>query len=113
MAKDIDAKIDELATMMAQGFSELRKDTTDGHSESHSEITNIRGEMRSGFAEVRSDIQELSGRMNAVERRLGSVEESLDEVKEILSGVAKAVDKDAETLIGHDRRITKLETQSI
>ena len=95
MTKDIDAKIDDLASMVAQGFSELRKDMNDG------------------FVEVRSDIQELGGRMNAVERRLGSVEESLEEVKEAVSGIARAVDADAETLIDHDRRITALETQSV
>ena len=54
----------------------------------HVECADIRNEMRIGFREVRKDV---------------------GEIKDILEPLVKAVDRDAETLVKHGQRITRLE----
>lgn len=64
--KDIDAKIDELAQMVARGFSEVHQEIGEIHQEigeMHQEIGGLRGEI----ADVK---EELTGQMRALEHNV-------------------------------------------
>ncbi len=60
--------------------------------------------------DIMSDqIENVDTRLVAVEQRLGKVEEKVEDMQETLEALARAVDKDAVTLIKHDERIGTLE----
>jgi hypothetical protein len=58
--------------------------------------------MKSILQDLVAAVQELTHRMGKVEMRLGDVEERLD-------GIERAIDKDAVTIVDHERRIRRLE----
>ncbi len=119
MEKSIDSKIDDLAAMVARGFAETA--TKADFRELQGRIDGLDTRVDSLDAKMdglgnRMDsldnrMDGLDSRMHSVERRLGHVEEGVEEIKEVLTDTARAVDADAETLIGHGKRITKLEAR--
>ena len=58
---------------------------------------------------VEGRLGEVEQELRGVSRRVGSLEEKVEDMDETLSAVAKAVDKDAVTILDHERRIVKLE----
>lgn len=58
--------------------------------------------LHEGQGQIQEGTRDLKGRM-------GRVEEKLEDAREILDGVARAVDKDAVTVLDHERRIRRLE----
>jgi len=74
MAKDIDAKIDDLAAMVAQGFSELRTDMTEGFAEVNGRIDRIEDTMATKadverfVHTVRTDYDALAARVKDIEK---------------------------------------------
>lgn len=72
--------------------------------------------VQTGFAknevkhdETKHSIDDLAYRVTALEKRTSAVEETIEEVKVTLNGVARAVDKDAVTVLDHERRISRIE----
>lgn len=65
------------------------------------------------FAKIDGQFEELGYRVTALEKRTGAIEITLEDMRETLNGVARAVDKDALTIIDHKRRIVHLEKASI
>ena len=72
-------------------------------------ILDVLEAVQSGFTKMEERFDDLGYRVTAVEKRTGAVETTLEEMKETLDGVARAVDKDAVTIIDHTRRIVHLE----
>jgi hypothetical protein len=89
---------EEFKQFVVEQFGKLTADVTDVRSDVASartemtdlraDVASVRGEMQTGFRELRSEVVEIS---------------------EILKPLAKAFDKDAETIIDHGRRIGRLE----
>lgn len=65
--------LERLASLMVEGFEQLRGDTTD------------------------------------LKRDVKDIKRNIADIKDDLEAHGKAIDKDAVTLINHERRITKLE----
>lgn len=63
MNADREFTIDDLGRMMAEGFTELRKDMESGFSE-------VRGDMDAGFCKVEAQIAELRQELRSTNQRL-------------------------------------------
>ncbi|MDP2367241.1 hypothetical protein [Rhodoferax sp.] len=77
-------------------------------SEVRSGVASVRSELRAGLIDVRSEIVAVQVEMQTGFREIRS---EISGIKEILEPLAKAFDNDAETIIEHDRRISRLEGQ--
>ncbi|OGG52736.1 hypothetical protein A3H16_00405 [Candidatus Kaiserbacteria bacterium RIFCSPLOWO2_12_FULL_53_8] len=88
--KKIDT-IEKLATLMENGFSDLREELDSRFEEVNLALGHVQDDVRS----VRYDVKDLKT--------------EVAEIKADLKAHGKAIDKDSLTLINHDRRISKLE----
>lgn len=79
-----------------------RFDTLEGSAQDLTEA------VQTGFAKVEKRFDQVDERFNRLERRTGSLENSVEEMKETLDGVARAVDKDAVTVLNYGHRIRHL-----
>jgi len=86
--------IDKLATLMKEGFDELKADIGELHVNGHMLKREIEG--------LKDDVRELRVDSREIKRDISDIKESLE-------AQGKAVDKDAVTLINHETRIKKLE----
>lgn len=92
--KNIDTKIDELAQMVARGFTETQK-------------------------EMRDVLTVMNERMDGIDARLGDLQRGqtklanqVADIQDDLTPALHASDKDAVTIADHERRITYLEKAS-
>lgn len=60
--------------------------------------------MAKGFVAVAEDIVELR-------QRIGALESGQEKILEALEPLSKAYDKDSETILNHEKRITRIEKQ--
>ncbi len=58
---------------------------------------------------MQTGFDNLENQMFETNRRLGSLESTVEDIREDVVAIGKAVDKDAEVIIDHGRRIKKLE----
>ncbi len=58
------------------------------------------------FADFRKEIYQ---RFDGVNHRLDGIDHRLNDIDRTLKPLAQAVDKDAETIVSHGRRITRIE----
>lgn len=72
--------------------------------------------MQAGFARIEKGLTLINHRVDAidirltdVERQLGKVEVALVDLQDEVAGLSRAIDKDAVTLINHEKRIKLLE----
>src|SRR3989338_10743924 len=91
--KKIDS-IEKLATLVAEGFEELKADMGALRVDNHMLKRDVEG-LKDDVSELRVDMRE--------EKR------DLSDIKENTEAHGKAIDKDAVTLINHETRIKKLE----
>ena len=61
------------------------------------------------FEQVDVRFDKMDERFDKLEKRTGSIENTLEDMKETLGGIERAVDKDAVTVLDHERRIRHLE----
>ena len=95
--------LEKLATLMVEGFDEVRKEfRKELRSEVKSAVGELRGQMVTGFEAVRGDISVLQTDMTAAKRDVA-------EIKGEVGAHGKAIDSDAKTIINHETRIKKLE----
>lgn len=62
---------------------------------------------------VTDRLDTVDERLTDLGRRVGNLEVDVADIKETTEAIERAIDKDAVTLIAHERRISKLETASI
>src|SRR3990167_2346451 len=91
--KKIDS-IEKLATLVAEGFEELKADMGALRVDNHMLKRDVEG--------LKDDVRELRVDMREVKR-------DVSDIKENIEAQEKAVDKDAVTLINHETRIKHLE----
>lgn len=72
--KDTDTKIDELARMVASGFTETQKETRDGMADLHGEMTDLRAEIKADMKFLRGDIDIM------LDRHIGTFRRDYDEL---------------------------------
>lgn len=72
--KDMDTKIDELARMVASGFSETQKEMRDGMTDLRDEMTDMRAEFRADMKFLRGDIDIM------LDRHIGTFRKDYDEL---------------------------------
>jgi hypothetical protein len=63
----------------------------------------------SAIGTLQKGVEGLKDEVRILGTRVGGLEVKFEEFGEELSAVARAVDRDAVTLIDHERRITRLE----
>ena len=83
--------LDDLAHMVASGFSEVRKD-----------MHNLQDSLE-------EKIDGLDDRLTMVERRVGENANALFDLKEDIAAIDKAFEHDNRRISDHERRITRLE----
>ncbi len=66
-------------------------------------------DMDERFDRLEDRVGEVEYRMTGLEKRMGSLANTVEDMREELGAVAEAHSKDSEMLIGHDRRIVRLE----
>ena len=108
--------LDELARMMAGGFTELRGEMLGGFAE-------LRGEMSEGFTELRT---EMNARFTIVDKRINNLDKSLNykidqldakvekyhhETKADAAALRGVVGGMSRTQIDHEKRLTVLEAK--
>jgi len=91
--KKIDS-IEKLATLVAEGFEELKADMGELRADSHMLKRDVEG--------LKDDVHELRVDMREVKR-------DVSDIKENIEAQGKAVDKDAVSLVNHETRIKHLE----
>jgi hypothetical protein len=65
--------------------------------------------MEKGFALMNERMDNFEIRLSVVEKKATAIEIILLDMQEELSGQGRAIDKDAVTLMGHEKRIVRLE----
>ena len=89
--KNIDTKIDELAQMVAQGFTETQK------------------EMRDVLAVMNERVDGIDARLGDVQRQLTKVENRIEDIQDDLTSALSASDNDGSAILNHEHRISHLE----
>ncbi|MEK7601625.1 MAG: hypothetical protein AAB480_03795 [Patescibacteria group bacterium] len=92
--KKIDS-IEKLATLMAEGFADLKNGLTEEMESRFEEVNLSLGHVQDDVRSLRYDVKELKS--------------DVAEIKRDITAHGKAIDKDALALINHERRISKLE----
>lgn len=92
--KKIDT-IEKLATLMAEGFADLKSGLTEEMDGRFEEVNLALGHVQDDVRSLRYDVKELKS--------------DVAEIKRDITGHGKAIDKDALALINHERRISKIE----
>ncbi len=87
--------IEKLATLMAEGFVDLKKEIADELDGRFEEVNLTLGHVQDDVRSLRYDVKELKSDVN--------------EIKRDITAHGKAIDKDALALINHERRISKIE----
>lgn len=86
---------EEFQEFVIEQFSKLTTELSDVRGD----VSNISGEMRAGIADVRAEMQ----------TGFRTLRTEVAEIKEVLEPLVKAFDSDAETMVEHGRRISRLE----
>lgn len=78
--KDIEAKIDDLAQMVARGFTEVRDEFKEVRQEFREDLAELREEMREIFA-TKEDLVHLRGDIDIMlDRHIGTFRKDYDEL---------------------------------
>ncbi|HVX90372.1 MAG TPA: hypothetical protein VHC20_01920 [Candidatus Paceibacterota bacterium] len=79
-------------------------------------VVDLTGAVQEGFTRVEKSIEvlhegqeNLKERVGVLEGTVGKLVVKVDEMSDALDGLARAVDKDAVTLVNHEGRIARLE----
>lgn len=95
MAEEKIDTIEKLATLVAEGFLELKEELTAEMDTRFEEVNLALGHVQDEVRSLRYDVKELKS--------------DVAEIKREITAHGKAIDKDALALINHERRIKKLE----
>ena len=84
--------------------------------ENETNLTVLSARMEAGFKTLNTGLktlhegqEQIKEDITTLKQKMGNVENKLEDISDTLNGVERAVDKDAVTTIGHERRITRLE----
>jgi septation ring formation regulator EzrA len=95
--KKIDS-VDKLAALMADEFHEM-----------HTWLSHQFERVGERFERVETRLEHIEADSRDFKEGLRRIEHDTGEIKSEMQAVSRAVDKDAETIVEHDRRIKKLE----
>jgi septal ring factor EnvC (AmiA/AmiB activator) len=110
--KGTDGLLVEMMTFVKKQFERQEKqlDRMEGELSSHSEILRSNQEILQGHQET---LEKTSEDARDIRESLLLQDKRLDEIESVGRSVQRPIDKDSVKIIGHERRISRIEQRSI